>query len=147
MTADEPLHIDGKPVTESNARRFVQARRPNATAQRETERVGFRRYVRVQIRDRSPDTPGWVNASGDTAGKAWLKVARQMVEHDKRVAAEEEELSLAITALTAAETPSALEAAALRYAAVRLKQNSKLHGDARRHAAEVLLEMATERTP
>lgn len=150
--SSDDLYIDGKPVTEANARRFVQARRPNAVAKRETERVGFRRFVRIVIKDRTAGAPGWINASADTAGKAWLRVARQMVEHDKKVAADRRAMDEVLLCLReAAQGGGAsyqqnLEAAALRYAAERVSQSNKVLGGDRGRCVAALLELAAEPT-
>ncbi len=144
-TDDKPLYIDGKRVTATNAWRFVKARRPSAEAHRERNN-GWPRHDYSVVRDRTAGAP-WCHATGKTAGDAWLKVARQMIEHDAKVAAEKQALEIAMSALTAAETPVALESAALRYAAERINQSAKLFGDERRRCVAALLEMATERTP
>lgn len=118
------LYIDGKLVTVTNAWRVVKARRPNAGVHREHS-YGWPRTSYSVVSDRTGDVP-WCYATGLTAGDAWLKVARQMVEWDARVAMEKQEIESAVAALTSAKTSSELEAAALRYAAVRVEQ-SKMH--------------------
>lgn len=141
------LYIDGKLVTVTNARRFVQARRPNATAHRERDNSWRGRSDYSVVSDRTGGAP-WCSAIGKTAGEAWLKAARQMVDWDKKVAAERQALDAAVEQLRAAANGGGikwlpeLEAAALRYAAERIKQSDKLYGDARRHAVETLLELA-----
>lgn len=147
MTTDAPLYIDGKLVTEHNAWRFVKARRPNAKTHRE-RRGGWRGGSYSIVRDRTGGAP-WCHATAPTAGEAWLKVARQMVEYDARMANERRALELVVAALTAAETPAALEAAALRYAAERVRQNGSMFyfGDERRRVADALDTMAAEHKP
>lgn len=140
------LYISGKLVTEHNARRFVQDRRPNAKAHRERDSSWRGRGTYSVVSDRTGGAP-WCHATGKTAGEAWLNVARQMVDWDAKAAAEEKALGVAVAALIAAGTPAALVSAALRYAAERLKQSDKLYRDARRRAVGVLLEMARERAP
>lgn len=142
--SDDPLYIDGKLVTEGNARRFVQARRPHAEAHRENGGSYMRRVVCSVVRDRTPGAPIWCNASGKTAGEAWLRVARQMVARDTLEAANRQAMARVARDLHSADTPSKQEPAALRYAAERLHQSKKLYGDAQRQAVAALLEMASE---
>lgn len=137
---DRPLHIDGKLVTEANAWRFVKARRPHAEVHRERTH-GWHASNYSVVRDRTEGAP-WCNATGKTAGEAWLKAARQMIAYDAKIAAEKQALEAAMSALTAAKMPEALATAALRYAAERLSQNDTLYSVARRHAVDTLLEMA-----
>lgn len=142
--SDDPLYIDSKLVTEGNARRFVQARRPHAEASREDIRSYRQRVVRSVVRDRTPGAPSWCHASGKTAGEAWLRVAHQMVAHDALEATNRLAMARVARDLHSADTPSQRESAALRYAAERVRQSDELYGDARRRAVEVLLEMASE---
>lgn len=136
------LVIDGKTVTQNNAWRFVKARRPHAEAHRErtSGRSGGSYAV---VRDRTGGAP-WCHATGKTAGDAWLKVAHQMVAYDAKVAAQKQALEIAVAALTAAETTCALEAAALKYAAERVRQNGAMFcfSDERRRVADALDSMA-----
>ncbi|HET9893186.1 MAG TPA: hypothetical protein VFQ42_22100 [Mycobacterium sp.] len=121
----DKLYIDGRLVTERNASRFVKARRPNATVSRQRT-SGWRSRTYHIVRDRSADTPRWCNADAPTAGAAWLKVARQMIEHDARVTAERKAMALAEQSLLTADNDADLRALALRYAAVRLEQDRNL---------------------
>lgn len=141
MTEQKDLYIDGKLVTVTNAWRFVKARRPNATAHRERDNSWRGRSDYSVVRDRTGGAP-WCHATGRTAGEAWLKVARQMVAYDARVAMEKQALEAKISALTAAETSEQLESAALRYAAVRIEQSNERFFDERRSWASMLRAMA-----
>ena len=139
----EPLYIEGKLVTERNAWRFVKARRPNAEARR--DRGSYSTYV--VVRDRTVGAP-WCHATGKTAGEAWLRAARQMVEYDAREADNRKVLDAAIRELTDHDaTSSELQVAALRYSAVKIEQSNLAFGAERQQWADALRKMAEEITP
>ena len=145
--ADEtkkPLHIDGKLVTAFNARKFVQARRPNAEARRERTSGWHSRETYSIVRDRTPGAP-WCHGTGATAGEAWLKAAHQMVAHDAKVAEQKRDLEAVVSLLrSAGSAPGALESAALRYAAERVRQAAFGFFDDRKRLSNELLQMANE---
>jgi hypothetical protein len=141
---DAPLSIDGTPVTQGNARRFVRARVPTAEAVRETW-GGWHRGSHVRVSSKSG--PSWCHATAKTAKEAWLKVARQMVEHDAREAARSAAMAQATQALMRADSDGERASAALRYAAERLDQGDRLFGDELRRVVAALREMADEPDP
>lgn len=122
---------DGRILTERTASRAVKGRFPRAEAVKEISHVWHRRHVSHKIKNR---VDGREMGRGRTAGEAWLDAARRIVEEDARVAAAHEARNNAVGALRAAawhlqerplvepEPQFTLEAAALRYAAERLKQ-------------------------
>lgn len=137
---EEKLYIDGKLVTATNAWRFVKARRPNADAHRERAQ-GWHRSNYSVVSDRTRGAP-WCHATGKTAGEAWLKAARQMVEYDARIAAEKRALDVVRATLASAESPADREAAALRYAAVRIEQIGDGFGGERKRWSDLLRALA-----
>jgi hypothetical protein len=142
--SDEPLYIDGKLVTEKNAWRFVIARRPAAAATRRKS-TGWQRRSYVDVDDRTPGAPPWCHASANTAGEAWLLVARAMVKHDAKVAEDKRRLAAVVAELKAAARSASvnLTAAALRYAAERIRQSDVGYGTERTLFADALIEMAS----
>lgn len=156
---DSVLRIQGEVVTERNASRFVKRRRPHAAVRRERSRSWRTRSAYYVVDDRSEGGGApWCHATGSTAGKAWLQVARQMVAHDAEAAALARALGesigqLRVAALRLAERPLvepepqfALEGAALCYAAERLDQYGSVavSSDDRQRCVAALREMASE---
>lgn len=150
-TAAAPLLINGKVVTEANAWRFVKQRQPNARVRR--ERAGWRGGCLHIVEAAGA---GWCSASGKTAGAAWMRAARNMIAHDAKVAADREAMNsvigkLRVAAMNLADRPLvepgpqfALEAAALRYAAERLRQGQLTYGTERNRLVEGLLDIAAK---